>query len=615
MTSLSLRAAVAGASLAVSSIGPSSAQTVLPLGSSDRPEPVVVTATRSPLALSRVLADVTVLEREALERSGAVCVADVLARLPGIEIARNGGPMGVTSVFLRGSESRHTAVYLDGVRVDSQGTGGAIWEQLPLETIERIEVLRGPAATVYGSDAVAGVVQLFTKRGNGPAKGALAWSAGSARTTQAQGALSGSQGAWDYSVAAATGRSAGFNARPVSSQNPDRDGWERQSGMARLGWAPDRVHRLDAAVTLNALDTRYDQGRTADDWAYHRLNTASLSWQARWSPEATTRVHLGRSRSTYETQPSFYRTESELGNATLQHEQRLGAHTVSLLVEQRTDALFNPATAFSDDLRGRRHQNGTGLGWRADLGDHALQAQVRHDDDSEFGGKGTGGFAWGWTFAPQWLLRASAATSFRAPTLYQRFSEYGNAGLQPETGRNVEWGLRWSEGPHQLQLSQWNNRVQNLIGFGGAGACLSPFGCFVNVGRSRLAGVTLSGQTRLGATQLRASADLHDPRNLDLDKVLVRRARRLATLAADHVWGAWTFGTEVQAVGLRWDNAANTLPMGGFALVNLTAARSLTPEWRLELRADNVGDKAYELARGYANAGRTGLVTLRWTPR
>ena len=238
---------------------------------------------------------------------------------------------------------------------------------------------------------------------------------------------------------------------------------------------------------------------------------------------------------------------------------------------------------------------------------------MRHDEDSEFGGKSTGSLAWGWAFMPQWRVTASAATAFRVPTLYQRFSQYGNPALVPETGRNVELGLRWAAAGSEASLTAWNNKISNLINFGPPGPCVDSFGCYVNVGRAELKGVTLAGRTQWGPVALRGSLDWHDPRTADTDKVLARRARKLATFGADTQLAGWTFGTEVQAAGVRFDNATNTQRLGGYALLNLFASTNLMPGLALEARIDNLADKNYQLARTYAVAGRNGQITLRWT--
>lgn len=578
-------------------------------------ERVFVTANRTPQPLATVLADLTVIDRDEIERTGVAGVADLLARHPGIEITRNGGLGNSTSVFIRGGETRHTAVYVDGVRLDSQSTGGAVWEQIPLDQIERIEILRGPAAAIYGSDAIAGVVQLFTKRGQGPARPTASLTVGSYNTVQGQVGVSGSANALNYALSGVRGRSDGFDATKPGAfgHNPDKDGWKRSSVQGRVGYQINAEHRVDASLLASNLKSSYDGSATTNDENHHTLRTGNVVWQGRWNADSTTRLQVGQTRSTYETQPSFYRTETTLNDYTLLHEQKVGGNVFTGTLERREDKLFNPETAFSAAFGGKRHQDAIGLGWRGDFGDHGLQAHVRRDDDSEFGGKSTGSLAWGWKFLPEWRVTAAAATSFRVPTLYQRFSEYGVASLVPESGRNVELGLRWAAAGGEASLTAWRNKVINLIEFGPPGPCLNAFGCYQNVGRAELEGVTLAGRTDLDGVTLRASLGWHDPRNFDTDKVLRRRAKRLATFGAETVLAGWTVGTEVQAAGLRYENAANTQVLGGFGLVNLYVSTQLNPGMSLEARIDNLGDKSYELARNYATARRNGQVLLRWS--
>lgn len=574
---------------------------------------VVVTAARRPQAAAQVLADLSVLERSAIERSGATCAADLLAELPGIEFARNGGPGGTTSVFIRGAESRHVAVYIDGLRVDAQGTGGAPWELIPIDQVERVEVLRGPAAAVYGSDAVGAVVQFFTKRGDRAAGNSASLSAGTHNTAQARVATSGVAAGLDYALAASHGRSSGFNARTIASANPDADGWRRTGLQARLGAAVAPGHRVEAALLASNLWSQYDGfSASADDVSRQALRTVGLNWQGQWSPASGTRAQLGQSEVTYESQPDFYRTETTLRNLLLQHDQQVGDQHWSFSAERREDELLNPATTYTPVLAGRRHQNALAVAWRADWGAHALQAHLRHDDDSQFGSQPTGSLAWGWQWAPAWRLTASAATSFRAPTLYQQRSEYGLATLRPEQGRNLELGLRWADAGTELSATAWRNRVRDLITFGAAGPCASSFGCYENASRVQYKGLTLAGRGRLAGAALHGSLDWHDPRNTDTDKLLARRARVLATAGVDTAWAGWGLGAALQAAGPRFDDAANLRRMGGYAVLNLRAQRALAPGLTLELRLDNVADKAYELARTYPTGGRRATVGLRW---
>jgi len=584
----------------------------------------VVTATRVAQPVSDLLSDVSIVDRATIERSGATGVADVLARLPGVEISRTGGVGNTSSVFIRGADSRFTAVYIDGVRIDSQSTGGASWETIPLSQIDRIEVLRGPAAAVYGSDAIGGVIQFFTKRGEGPARPYVGVGIGSDNLRRAEAGVSGSagvDGAFDYALGVAHTESKGFNVRTERGYNPDRDDYRATSANVRLGLQINPRQRIEATLLASDLNSGYDDfGYTAsapiDDRNKYSLRTAGVNWSSQWTDVWRTRVSVTESRSDYETQPNFYRTETKLRGYLLQNEFRLGAHLLTAALERREDALTNPGTEFTPTLARDRSQDGLALGYSFVQGPHSVQLHARHDDDSEFGGKNTGSVAYGFAFTPQWRATVSAGTAFRAPTLYQRFSEYGVAGLQPEQSRNVELGLKYSEGATSAGVTVYRNRVSNLINFDGASTeCGSGFGCYANTARARYEGVTFSAAHRIGAVSLRASADFQDPRDLETDKQLARRARRHGMVGADWRIADWTLGAELQTSSRRYDDAANNRVLGGYTLLNLVASTQLTRDISLVARLDNAGDKNYMLARGYATAGRSAYLGLKWMPQ
>jgi vitamin B12 transporter len=603
---------------------------VWPLASLAQAEPLlattVVTANRTPQALADLVADVSILDRHAIERSGAGGLAELLARQPGVQLARNGGPGGVTGLYVRGAEQRFTAVYLDGVRVDSQSTGGAFWEQIPLAQIERIELLRGPAAAVYGSDAIGGVVQLFTKKGEAdraaPFVGVAAGSHRSLRMEAGVSGRTGTDGAIDYALGVSKERSHGFDAQPqrlrdasAGPVNHDADGYARLSGNARLGWQLNRAHRLEATLLASRLESQYDDWLASpaqaltDDRSDHRLRTAGLSWSAQWSSVYSTQLQWTDSRTRYETTPSPYWAETDLQGLLWQNTWRWGAHRVSAALERREDALHGSGTA------GARHQNALALGYGLSNGPHTLQLNLRRDDDSDFGGQTTGSAAYGLALTPQWRATVSAGTAFRAPTLYQRFGDSGAAGLRPEEGRNIEVGLRWTQGASSLGVVAYRNRVQDLIVYGAAGPCLSSWGCYENVGRGQYAGVTVSGQHAIGALRLRGSLDLQNPRDRDSGKLLARRAQRFATVGADLPVAGWTLGAEVQMTGQRFDDSANTTRLGGYTLLNLVASRPIARDFQLTARVDNLTDRDYQTVRHYANGGRQFWLALKWAPR
>lgn len=576
---------------------------------------VVVTATRAEQPLTDVLADVTLIDEAEIRRSGAVSVSDLLQRQPGFELSRNGGPGTSTSLFLRGADNRFTAVYIDGVRVDTQTTGGAPWEAIALGQVERIEIVRGPAAAVYGSDAVAGVVQIFTKKGNGPFSPYVGIGLGSHSTKKAEAGFSGQHGVLDYALGATREISHGFDSRPGT--NPDRDGYRSSSASGRLGLQLNAAHRLEASGTFSDMKGQYDGFTPGQhDVSQQRLSTLGGAWAAQWSKEYSTRLSVSESRQRYETAPDLYRTETTLRNYLLQNEWRRGGHLITAALERREDALANPALNPWDNAIDRdRHQNAIALGYGYSAGAHTLQLNARHDRDSEFGGESTGGIAYGYGFAPGWRVTAAAGTAFRVPTLYQRFSEYGQPALQPEKSRNLELGLRWSQGSSHFGVTAYRNKVRNLITFGAAGPCGSAFGCYENTGRALLQGVTISGAHRLAGVNLGGSLDLQNPKDDVTDKLLARRAKRLLKLNADTRVGDWTLGTEWRGSSKRYDDAANTRRLGGYGVLSLYASATLAREWQLLARIDNLADKDHQLARGYATAGRTFHVGLRWTPR
>jgi vitamin B12 transporter len=579
---------------------------------------VVVTATRVAQPLSDLVADVTILDRDTLDRSGAGGLADVLARVPGVEIVRNGGPGGTTSVYVRGAETRFTAVYIDGVRVDSQSTGGANWQAIPLSQVDRVEVLRGPAAAVYGSDAMAGVIQIFTRKGESTFAPVASIGAGSFDTSKASMGFSGAHEGVDYALNVATEDSVGFNSRTIATQNPDKDGYHMESASGRLGWQINPAHRIEATALSSQLNAQYDSGLTGDARSFYNLQAVGVNWQAQWSDAYSTKFSVSESRDKYETQPSPYLTVTTLRSYLLQNNLKLGAHLVTAALERKEDQLTNAP------IDRMRSQDAVALGYGYNAAGHTVQLNWRHDSDSEFGGQDTGSVAYGYAFTPQWRATASASTAFRAPTLYQRFSKYGVATLQPESSNNLEVGLRYSQQSDEFGVVVYRNQVRNLITYvtgtgpcqnGGPPVALSSRGCYSNTAEAEYTGVTVSGGTRWGSLGVRASLDLQDPRDKVTGKLLARRASQHGTVGLDTRVGVWTLGADAQLAGDRYDAAANTTLLPGYVLLNLTASRPVARDWTFLARVDNLLDKSYMLASTYATAGQSVFVSLTWAPR
>lgn len=583
------------------------AQTVALLGEN------VVTANRTAQPLSDLVADVSVLDRDDIERSGASTLPDILARVPGIEMGRNGGPGTTTSLFIRGGETRYTAVFIDGVRVDTQsGSGGAPWENIPLALIDRIEVLRGPAGAVYGADAMSGVIQIFTRKGEGGFSPFVSAGLGTYSTRKTEAGFSGSHEGFDYALGVGDESSKGFNARPVAGQNGDDDGYNRQSANARLGWQITPTQRVEATGLSSNMNSSYDTS-ARDDKSLYQLQTMGLNWLAQWTDAYSTRLSATDARNRYETEPSVSKSITQQRGYLFQNEYRVGPQLFTAALERREDQLDNSTTTPATTTRAL---NGLALGYGFSGKQHTLQLQARQDQDSEFGLQNTGNVGYGYALTPQWRLTASAGTAFRAPTLYQRFSIYGVSTLQPESSRNVEMGARYSAGTTSWGVVAYRNMVDNLIVYANSnpGCPNSPNGCYGNVAQAEYRGLTFSGQQRVQDVNLRASVDIQDPRDGSTGLMLARRSNQHATLGADTRQGRWTYGVESQLSGMRYDTAANTTVLPGYVLFNLHARSQVARDWSVLMRLDNATDAQYQLANTYATAGRALFVSLTWAP-
>jgi len=586
---------------------------------------VVVTATRIAQAQGSVLADVTVIDADVIERSGAVSLADVLVHAPGVEMVRNGGPMGTTSLYLRGAATHHTVVMIDGIRLDTQsGSGGATCQSIPAYQIDRIEILRGPAAAVYGSDAMAGVIQVFTKNGQMGVRPSLGFGLGTYGTRTATAGLLGGQSGWRYALSLGHETSDGYNIQPAA--NPDNDGYRRNTASLRLGRDLNADHTLEGTWVYSDADAGYDSTTSKasvdypkDNRTRQQLNALGLNWHAKWSDVWSSTLGVTQALDHYQTLPApgeapGYDTETRIQTALWNNTLNWRDAVWTLALEERQDALTNTGTTPQDT---RRNQHALALGYGAQRGAHSWQANARLDQDSEFGSHTTGALSYGYHVTPQWRWSASMGTGFRSPTLYQRFSDYGFAGLKPEESVNQELALTYRQDAHQASLVAYHTRVSNLIAFGAAGACASAFGCYGNTAKATLQGVTVSGQSRWHGAFLTASLDLQNPVDAASGNRLARRAQRLLKLSAESSWQGWDWNADVLLSGDRYDDAANTTAklLPGYGLINVGVSRQIQPQTELLIRVGNLGDIAYETAKGYANPGRNLFVGLKWNAR
>lgn len=584
---------------------------------------VLVTATRTPQAGADVLADHTVISSEDILRSGAASVIDLLQKQRGIEVVRNGGPGTASSVLIRGANANQSIVLVDGVRIGSSTTGAANWAALPLANIERIEIVYGPLATLYGADAIGGVVQIFTRQGTGAPLVTASVSAGAEQARHADASVSGKASGFSYAVSAVRDQDDGFSAtRPgTSSYNPDDDGYRRDSASARFAYDIGTSSQAGLQYLHSRLQAQYDGGAAAfDTRSVQNLDNIALFANTRITPDWRLQGQIAQTTdksdsitnatatgtSTIETRQTEYSVQSDL---------TLGQDLLQVLAERREEDVSGSTSALN---RGRA-TNSIGASYSLKRGASLASVSVRHDDSTQYGGKTTGALGYGYRFTPNLRANISAGTSFRAPTFNELYYPgFGIATNKPEQGRNVEGGLYWHDSVSEASVVYFHNRLTNLL----VTAAVCPvqptvyvFGCAYNVDRATLEGVTIGGSTRLYAINLRGSLDFQDPRDDTTDKLLVRRAKRHAAFSAEYVHTALTVGAGLQVSGRRYDDLANRNTLGGYGLVNLFAQYQLTPDWSIEARWNNIANKQYELARYYGTAGSQAFVGIRYGMR
>jgi vitamin B12 transporter len=612
-----LRACLSSFALSASAAGSAAAPAEPAEGAAPLPT-VVVTAARTPTRIDQTLAETTVIERAEIERATGRTLPELLARQPGVQFAANGGLGKSSSVFLRGLESRHTLLLIDGVRYGSATVGTPAWENLPLDHIERIEIVRGPLSGLYGSDAVGGVIQIFTRRGAQGLRTDASLSAGSDRHGQAAAGLRFGQGAFDGAVRLNHTRTRGFSATnpnvPFGSFNADDDGFRQNSGSVQLGLKLGAGWRADVRALQSNGRTEYDDGPGTDSRAALRTAVQSLTVEGPVTADWRSLLRLSRSSDDFDTLSSASPFSSLGSIKTVQRQlawentlaTRLG--DVLLLAERIEQDVSRPGEPFAVS---DRSINGVAAGLNGKAGPHAWQGNLRHDRNSQFGAQTTGSVGYGLDITPALRAAVSYGTSFVAPNFNQLyFPGFGNPELLPEEGRHRELSLRWAGGGHELRAAYFANRIDGYV---------TP-GPNASNTDARIDGFSLGYGAQVERWRLAASAELIDPRNdsrssANFGNRLPRRAQESIKASADVDLGAWQLGASLAAFGRRFDDQANTLRVGGYGTVDLRADWRLAPEWTLGLRLNNVADKSYETVYGYNQPGREGFVTLRYSGR
>lgn len=580
----------------------------------------VVTASRIRQAQQNIIADTTVITSEEIRRTGAQSLVELLQAQPGVEINSNGGPGKVSGLFLRGTNTDHLVVLIDGIRVNSATLGTTAFENIPLAQIDKIEILRGPASSLYGADAIGGVIQIFTRKGQGAPRFHAGAGYGSYNTKTAEAGVSGSVHDTSFALNVSSLDTDGFSAYRTSDPRfRDHDGYRNLAFSGSLSHEIAAGHEIGVQLYQSEGHTNFDSRFNATNFSDH-ANLYQLSYSvysqnqltSNWFSTLKAGEGIDESESFLEFGRSYFKTRQR--QYSWQNDVVLPVGTLTLLYDKLEQRIQTTAGFQTNE----RDNEGYMAGYVADLGNHSVQASYRSDHNSQFGTNDTGNLGYGYRFNQNWRATASYGTAFKAPSLNDLyFPFFGNPQLKPEKSRNVEASLRYEEPDRNLSLTVYENKIRDLIAID-----LMLFQPF-NINDARIQGMTLAGSQRWSSWQLRGNIDVQSPRDDNTDALLVRRANRHASFNLSRDWGDWRFGGEMIASSMRYNDAQNTQRLPGYAIFNLTADYEINADWKLHGRVNNVLDKDYALAYDgnpaaggfvYNTAGANLFINVRYSP-
>lgn len=614
----------------------------------DQPQ-IVVTAAREPQSLDQVLWSTDVLTRPQIESSQTLSFQDLLAQLPGVDIDNTGGLGKQTSLFVRGMNSEQTLLLVNGVQVGSATNGLPPIELIPVDQIERVEVVRGPLSTLYGSDAMGGVIQIFTRDGEKPGFGVDASATGGTYSTfnEALSAHAGFGSVW-LDASGQVQHTAGFEAcsAPAGAPAgdcfggaPDRDGYRNRSGSFTAGVRLAPGWTASANSLLTSGHTDYDGSYSDSTQFLERVTSAHLDGQIGddWSLHASGGRDVDDANDFLAAVP-VDRYQTRRDTASLQIEGRI-IRPLSLIAGsdwkgERIDAVnvFDSVASPVGFARTTRDSSGTFLELHGSTGVVTELAGVRYEHNTQFGDHVTYDTGAGWRFARHWRLTATWGTAFHAPTFndlyfpsFPGFPPSSNPDLSPETSRSAELGIATDWATFHGSLHAYQTDVSHLITY--APPDYTPY----NLAQARIRGVELSGEWRHDAWVVSGQVTALDPRDHSAPAVAVagtagnllpRRAQSSAFLDVRRtLFGRVDISARGRWQGRRFDDLANTVPLGGYFLLGLLADVHLGHGWSVQGRISNALGRTYYTAAAadfaptpeyYNQPGRELDLTLRY---
>jgi len=599
---------------------------------------VFVTATRTLIPKKNVIADITLISEEEIKLAGYSSLPELLQRQPGIEISNNGGQGKVSTLFLRGASSTHSVILLDGIRIDSATAGLTAIENIPLSQIEKIEIVRGPASSLYGQDAIGGVIQIFTKKGLNGFKPYISFGYGKYNTSIAQGGIRGGDDTTSYAINLSSQNSTGFsafepNTNPAATANIfnlDKDGYRNKSVSASLS------HKINEKLDINfqyflsqgknKYDNRYANWDPSIDWK-NTQDQESLSGTVNsqltnyW--KSSLRVGLGIddyvekqryiSGATREVDNVYKTIQNQI---TWQNDLILPLGSLVLLYDKLDQKINVTDTSYS---KKDRQNDAYMIGYNLNQANHNFQANVRKDFNSVYRDATTGNIGYSYAIDSNWSIASSFGTAFRSPTFnYLYAGSNANPDLQPEKSKNIEAQLKYQSDAEFFSFVTFKNKITDFIISNGTTG-YRPY----NINTAEIYGATVSSSHFINHFQVKSSFTVQSPMNESADKYLPRRSNFYGTVGLNYFIQNWNLGFEATGSGNRYNDAENLFNIPGYIKTNLFADYQITKNLAMNARVDNVLGKNYTYAYEgnpttdgfrYQTPSQSFFISLRYEP-
>lgn len=588
---------------------------------------VVVTASRNEQLLGSALPHTSVISRQDIERSQASDLVTLLQREAGLQRTQNGGMGTVSSVFMRGAPSLQTLVLIDGVPQNKQDASGAVsLEHLMLDNVERVEIVRGNVSAIYGSGAIGGVIQIFTKTGSREPSANLSLEAGPHASRKVSGSVSASVGATSVSAGLSRVTTDGFsaiNTEQLSAANPDVDGYRNTSSHVSLVHKLSNDHNFGLRFMQSQGDSDFDNayGAPVDlQTSSTRLSQTTLFTDNRWG-HWRSRLSLSEQSDKSDSHDNglFGSNDGFTTRATVLNWVNTlalgGDWLASVGLDQQRQRVDTSSDVYATYSQARK-ATAVFAGLEGKLGRGNAQLNVRHDKVGDLS-QSTGFLGYGYPVTDQVKLTASTSTAFNAPPLGYLFApSFGNPLLKPEQARSHEIGVQYEQGRQLLRATYFDTRIQDQLNYDTATFA------FANIGRARNSGLELSYRGNVGASDVRASLTLQDPVDEITHQRLARRAATLLSLGISHPLGPWRLGADLQYSGDRPDvysdpatfSTVNTT-LAAYSVLDLSLSYKVSPTVMFKARLDNATDERYQTVYGYNQQARSLYVGVTWTPK